>query len=212
MHLVDASQGAEEAVVGYNTVRNEVAKFSEEMLSREEIVALTKIDMADSEHMEEIQKEFEKATGKKVFAISSMGHIGIEPLLDTLITKTGDDALKDTKLAENEEYGVRNYDLRKLEKSDAWTLFRENGDFIIMGERIEQIVRMTNMTNREAVDRVYDVIAKIGALRKIENAIKDESSAFHDSFFEGQDDMELPKIRIAGRVFPLKKTTFLNKE
>ena len=181
------------------------------MLGREEIIALTKIDMADAEHIEEIRKDVEKKLGKKVFAISSAGHIGLEDLLDTLITKAGDDAQKDTKFTENEEHGIKLYDLKKREKSEAWSVFREDGDFTVMGERIEQIVRMTDMKNREAVDRVYDVLAKIGALRKIETAIASESQAFHESFFEGQEDKELPKIRIAGRVFPMDKTTFLLK-
>jgi hypothetical protein len=54
------------------------------------------------------------------------------------------------------------YDLKDQEDSSKYKLSHESDlTFNITGKRIEQIVRMTDFLNPEAVMRVYDVLEKI---------------------------------------------------
>jgi len=80
------------------------------------------------------------------------------------------------------------------------------------GERIEQIVRMTDFENREAVLRVYDVLDKQWIMRELEPQLKevlekeDKDNSF---FFEWNDENAVnPKVIIAGREIPLDKLKY----
>lgn len=48
------------------------------------------------------------------------------------------------------------------------------GAFRVHGTRIEQIVRMTPMANRQAVERIWDILDKIKILSKVEARIASE--------------------------------------
>jgi len=96
-------------------------------------------------------------------------------------------------------------------KSDAFRIERAGDrEFVVTGERIEQIVRMTNMQSFEAVARVYDILEKMKVLSKVRTMLL---SSPQDYFFEGSEDAgdDLGRIVIAGRVFPLEKTLFAKK-
>jgi hypothetical protein len=85
---------------------------------------------------------------------------------------------------------------------DKWNL-----EFEVLWERIEQIVRMTNMANYEATMRVYDVLDKMWILRKINSTIKTKYALEMENYlFENDKEVEMmPKIVIAWRVFLLDK-------
>ena len=78
--------------------------------------------------------------------------------------------------------------------------------------RLEQIVRMTDFSNLEAIARVYDVMEKIGLIKTLEaelDAIIKEEGRDNSSFFEWSDeDQIMPKIIIAGREIPLDKLRY----
>lgn len=88
------------------------------------------------------------------------------------------------------------------------------GDMLwtISGKRIEQIVRMTDFANPEAVMRVYDILERLGMIRKVESQLTKicESQGRDNSFFfEGSEDDDItPVIRIGERDIPLEKLKF----
>jgi Obg family GTPase CgtA-like protein len=105
------------------------------------------------------------------------------------------------------------YDLKESSDPKKFTL-RYIGDFTFecYGERIEQIVRMTDFENKEAVLRVYDVLDKMGIMKQLEPKLKealvkeDKDNSF---FFEGNDeDAVNPKIIISGKEIPLDKLKY----
>jgi hypothetical protein len=84
--------------------------------------------------------------------------------------------------------------------------------FEIQWERIEQIVRMTDFDNFEAVMRVYDVLDKMWLMKKIESKldkIYEEQEIDNDFFFEWSDKEEVsPKLYIAGKEISLDKLKY----
>lgn len=87
VHLVDISWCLEEfeALESYITVRNELEKYSPEMLQKREIICLTKIDAMSEEEIEQYQKFFEEQLDKKVMPISSVSGKNIEPLKSIML-------------------------------------------------------------------------------------------------------------------------------
>ena len=96
----------------------------------------------------------------------------------------------------------RNIDLEYV----GWYIFKASW------KRLEQIVRMTDFTNIEAVMRVYDVMDKLWVIKKIEsrlNKIMEEENIDNDFFFEWwSDDNFSPKVLIWNKEIPLDKLKY----
>ena len=87
-----------------------------------------------------------------------------------------------------------------------------NYEFEVTWNRIEQIVRMTDFSNPEAVSRVIDVLEKIWIMKKIEsklNKISEEEKLDNSSFFEWNNfELISPKLFIAWREISLDKLRY----
>ena len=72
--------------------------------------------------------------------------------------------------------------------------------FKASGKRLEQIVRMTDFKNGEAVMRVYNVLDKMGVIREVERKlgkILEDEKRDNSFFFEGSDEDNIsPRILI----------------
>ena len=83
MHLIDIS--AEDLEGTYTLIRNELGNFSQELLEKPEIIALSKIDLiASAEEIEEKRAALEKFSGKKVMILSSAIKSGTTEILRAL--------------------------------------------------------------------------------------------------------------------------------
>ncbi len=173
IHLLDVTQGEEEVIQNYLTIRRELENWSESMAEKEELIVFSKADIIDAEHLEEIVKLFEKQTGKKVaLTISAGAFIRTDELKDLLITKIPEKNLEE-EIIETETLKV--YDLKRKTDPKRCHIERlEDGDFRVTGERIEEIARMTDTRYPDGVGRVYDVMEKFGVMRKIKQILIDE--------------------------------------
>jgi hypothetical protein len=65
----------------------------------------------------------------------------------------------------------------------------------------------------DGVNRVYDVLEKMGILQKIKSAlVSDIASGGMQGFFEGEDDLVTPEVWIAGKKFSLENLLFMTGE
>ncbi len=78
VHLIDVST-AVNAWQAYETIRNELKVYSKELVKKKEIVVLNKIDMVDSQRIDEAALQF-KDKRKKVFLISAQQGLGLDDL------------------------------------------------------------------------------------------------------------------------------------
>jgi GTPase len=84
LHLIDATQ--DDVVGAYKTIRHELEMYLEGLVDKPEVLALNKIDALDEEEVEEKIKELEKASGKKVFAISGVSKTGVHDVVAVLMS------------------------------------------------------------------------------------------------------------------------------
>jgi GTP-binding protein len=88
LHLIDSS--AEDVVENYRVIRGELAGYSDELITKTEIVALNKIDLLSEEELKEKTKKLQafiaKQSGKKqkVFTISAATSKGVKEVLRAL--------------------------------------------------------------------------------------------------------------------------------
>jgi GTP-binding protein len=211
VHLLDLSR-LDNVFKDYTDIRHELEVFSEHLKEKEEIVVFSKADLLDSEMKEFILEEFKtKNPEKKVFMISSASREGIDELVDFLIdsytTKIEDDLPENEVTSDLTLFDLKDSrDPRKVKVK-----YLGETKFKATWERLEQIVRMTDFTNKEAVMRVYDVLDKMWVIKLIEPELESITTNIDNSFFfEWNEDAEnfSPTVEIAGKEIPLDKLRY----
>lgn len=213
IHLLDMSE-LDNIVKNYLDIRHELESFSETLAKKEELILLSKADLFDREMIDFVKKELEKTVkNRKIMVISAGAFMGIDELKDYLIDQYASNLPLQTPDSDMVD-ATRVYDLKdKKDANDYRLIYKWDAQFEIKWERLEQIVRMTNMNNFEAIMRVYDVLEKLHVTQKVENKLALEyGQDLTDSYFEWSTvEIPIPVIWISGRKFELDKTWFLKK-
>lgn len=216
-HLLDLGNTDEEIVENYKIIRNELKRFSPALAEKPEIIVLSKIDLVlPEEQKKRIAALKKKLKATDVFAISAPMMEGVEALQNFLIEKipAGQREIQiqeEALLAEQEEAPeVKVYDLKAHKNARTISIRRKDHDtFEVSGERIEELARMTNMQNKEAIARMHDILDREHVLSKVMAMLNVDHDALRESYFEGTEDVAHdPKIIIAGRVFRLGDLQF----
>ena len=211
LHLLDMYR-MDKVFSDYEDIRKELCLFSDLLETKEEIVVFSKADLLDDEMKDFIVSEFKaKYPNKKVFVISAASGQWIEELKDFLI----DNYSRESILEDNEEKvsELKVYDLRKnIDPKKVDITYLGDLRFEAKGLRIEEIVRMSDFTNIEAVMRVYNVLEKMWIMKRLEELLKkvlNEEEMNTDFFFEWSEDKEIqPKVVIAGKAVPLDRLKY----
>ncbi len=235
MHMLDLYR-LDNVFDDYEDIRNELEQFSQStfaaslswegegiqgwgLISKQEIVVFSKADLLDGEMKEHIVSEFQKKyPDAVVFCISAATGEGIEELKDYLVDNFATNPLTplsggtDSSLDKGTEGFVKKYDLKnKVDPKKVFVTYLGDMKFEARGKRLEQIVRMTDFENPEAVLRVYDVLEKMMVIRDVEKLIKKEVWEWVDNsfFFEGnEEDTFAPVISIAWKEIPLDRLRY----
>ncbi len=212
IHLLDASNGEEAMIENYKVIRKELESWNEAMKEKAEIIVMSKADICDPEMLEEMKKNFEVATGKKVeLTLSAGAYIRIDELKDLLIQKIPKRE-RDEEVEGEEKPKMKVYDLRK--RSDPRRVRvtkRPDGDFDVSGDRIEEIARMTDLRYSDWINRIYDVMEKLGVIRKVKAMVMTEMTEGNMGFFEGEDDIPNPSVWIGEKKFSLENIIFMKE-
>lgn len=197
LHLVDVYNN--DAGEAYRIIRNELDKYSD-LKDRPEIVALTKCEGVDNEIIEmQSQAIREVNPNAYIYSISAVSKKGVEELLralwqDIKIAKEKkqeqenstadiiieDDANTKHQITQDDIKGVPVISLSSHELKNTWTVTRgDDGVFHVTGEKIEKFARRTDMGNYASVNRLRDILKKLGIRAELTN-----QGATQDSIIE----------------------------
>ncbi|MBR3269737.1 GTPase ObgE [Candidatus Saccharibacteria bacterium] len=159
LHLVDIYN--DDAGEAYETIRNELAQY-EDLASRPEIVALTKCEGVDEEIIKmQMSSILSKNPEAKIFAISASAHQGLTELLRELnneVIKEKPEIVEELEVSED----IPTIELDKKLLKDAWNIERLEDKFVVTGEKIEKFARRTDLSNYASVNRLRDIMKKMG--------------------------------------------------
>jgi len=83
LHLIDISE--DDLIEAYNQVRNELGKYSKELLKKNEIVVLNKIDLLEKKQVDEKLKLIKKKIKKNIYTISTLQKNTLKQLKSKLL-------------------------------------------------------------------------------------------------------------------------------
>ncbi len=163
-HVVDMS-GFEgrDPYEDYIKIRKELDNFSKKITDKKEIIIANKMDL---ENAKENLKEFKKKLNKdvKIFEISAINNEGLEPVLTYLADLL--DQIKVEPLIEEDNF--EDYVLYKFKYEEPFTITKEGNYYIIKGDEVEKLFRMTKFNSDEAIIRFAKKLTKMGIDQKLE--------------------------------------------
>ena len=83
LHLIDINE--KDLSNSYRQVREELRKYSKELLKKKELIVFNKIDLVDKKILEEKINKFTKKNKKKVFTLSTINKLSVSQIKSKLI-------------------------------------------------------------------------------------------------------------------------------
>jgi GTP-binding protein len=171
LHLIDAYTS--DIAKAYTVIRNELASYNETLTSRPEVVALTKTEGLDDDIIEmQINAVKEIAPEAQIFAISSAAHTGLKEVLRALREKVV--AAREEEKEELEAEGLPVISLTTDQAALSWGVKKIKEDetdvYFVTGSKIEKFARRTRFDSHEGVNRLRDIMKKMGITHALTRA------------------------------------------
>ncbi|WP_440895981.1 GTPase ObgE [Amphibacillus sp. Q70] len=150
MHVIDmAATEGRDPYQDYLTINEELQAYDPSILERPQVIVANKMDMPDAEtQLELFQEQLEEP--HLIFPISALTKEGLRELLFAVADQL-DQIPKNTQpIEEKAEHIV----YRHQEEQAPFQITRDpDGAFVLYGDRIEKLLKMTDLTRDESVQR-----------------------------------------------------------
>jgi len=164
LHLVDVY--SDDIAAAYQTIRTELSQYSAELAERPEVVALTKCEGLDQDIIDMQVQAVQEVAGKKakVFAVSSAAHQGIPELLRELVQVVQYTRSITSAIEDPDEDDMPVITLSQAAIADAWAIRydEDTNTYVVSGDKIEKFARRTNFDGFENINRLRDIMRKLG--------------------------------------------------
>lgn len=163
LHLIDAYN--DDIAVAYTTIQNELKAYDIDLSARPQIVVLNKVDGLDEDMVADLTEQLKKVTPENtpIYAISAASGQGIREMLYAVRAVV----TEQRKVLEQQEAEEAVPVIRLTDDTNAWHVEVEDGIFTVHGQKIEQFAGRTDFNNEEAVQRLRDIMKKMGILHDL---------------------------------------------
>jgi GTP-binding protein len=166
LHLIDVY--SDDVALAYKTIRLELEKYGHDLIKLPEIIALTKIDGLDDDIVKMQIDTLKAVSGKtQVFTMSSSAHKGLKEVLRELrsmVVLSRKNAAEDDIDAEDSD--IETISLGQNQISEGWVVDKVQEEdqtyYLITGDKIEKFARRTDFDNWEGINRLRDIMKKLG--------------------------------------------------
>ena len=164
-HVIDMSGYTNDPYEDYITINQELENFDKKLLNKKSIIIANKMDMPKSK--ENLEK-FKQKVEKEIYEISAIKNEGLDKVIYTL-----EKLLKKLPKQElYEENALENHVLYKFEEEKPFEIKKENNDWIVTGNRIEKLFKMSRLDTDEAILRFSNKLKRMG----LDDALKEKGA------------------------------------
>jgi GTP-binding protein len=166
VHLIDAYSN--DIAEAYQTIQAELEAYGTDLSKKPQIVVLNKIDGLDTEIIKDLTGQLQAVIPKKtpILTISAASGAGVQELLRSALKIVVTERQKVEKASKEEDA----LPVLRLSEADdkPWDVTPVVGGFRVTGPKIEQFAARTNYDNEEAVQRLRDIMRKLGIMRALQ--------------------------------------------
>ncbi len=180
IHVVDVS-GIEgrDPIEDYETIQQELERFSEDLAQRPQIVAANKCDMADPEQISRF-REYIEAKGLQFFEISAATTQGTSDLVQA----AGYMLAELPPIIQYEPEPITEEELMSAETYGKFEIEIEDGIFYVDAKWLEPIMRTINMDDYSSLQYFQRVLRSSGIIDALEEKGIDEGDTVNILGFE----------------------------
>lgn len=163
-HVLDmgASEGRD-PYEDYLKIRKELGDFNPKLLDKKEIIIANKMDEPTfKDNLKAFKKKLPKV---EIYEVSALNDAGLEQVMTRLADLL--DEIKATPLIDDEVY--EDHILYKYQKEEPFTIEKEGDCYVLKGEVIEKLFRMTKFNTDEAVLRFARKLMRLGVDDKLDS-------------------------------------------
>ncbi len=139
----------------YVLINKELENFNPKILNKPQLIIANKMDM---ENAKENLENFKKKVDAPIYPVSAISNEGLEDVLTHLADML--DEIPVTPLYDEEAF--ESHVLYKFKKEEPYTIVKENDEYVIRGEEIEKLFKMTKFTTEEGIQRFTNKLRKMG--------------------------------------------------
>ncbi len=163
-HVLDiGSFEGRDPLEDYYKIRKEIDAFNDNLKNKKEIIIANKMDLPEAqENLKKIKKDLPNIP---IFEVSALNNTGFETLLEGIATLL--ETLPETNLYEKKDY--EDYIVYKFKEEKPYTIRRDEDIWVLEGEEIENLFKMTRFTEDEAVARFARKLKGMGVEEELLN-------------------------------------------
>ena len=155
-HVIDmGSYEGRDPYEDYQIIVSELKDFNEKILEKPVIIIANKMDLPDAE---ENLKKFKEKVQKPIYTISSLTDSNFDSLVNGLADIL--DTIPKHPLYEEEKF--ESHVLYQFKYEVPFTITKDNNTWVIRGEQVEKLLKMTRFNSEEAVLRFSNKLKKMG--------------------------------------------------
>lgn len=166
LHMIDVA--TEDVVESYQVIRRELTQHSAALVTKPEVIALTKIDTVPESTVKQQLEHLRRVTKSPIYPISAPAHLGILGLLRHLAEMVEQQKAKQAPIdqADVSSRVEIKLDSRQLATS-WWVSRRDDGSYLVTGEKIERFAERTDFASEFSVNRLRDILAKLNIVAEL---------------------------------------------
>ncbi len=183
-HVIDmASTEGRNPIEDFELINKELENFNKKLIKKPMIIIANKMDMPGS--IDNLKKFKEKIKDFKIFEVSALTETNLISVIDYLGKLLQE--IEDVDLFSEEE--LETHVLYKYSKKEDYTITKEDDCFVIRGEKLEKLFKMTKFNSDEGIRRFARRLTKMGIDDKLrEMGAKDgDMVRILDFYFEYRD-------------------------
>ncbi len=162
-HVVDmAAVEGRDPYEDFILINKELESFNPKLMKKPMIIIANKMDIEDAE--KKLEKFRKKVEDIKIFPISAASNKGLQDVIDYLAEILKE--MPEEELFSEDE--IESHVLYKFKKEEPYTITFEDGVFVIRGEKIEKLFKMTKFSSEEGAKRFARKLTKMGIDDKLE--------------------------------------------
>lgn len=139
----------------YVTINNELKNFNKKLIEKPQIIIANKMDMESSK---DNLKKFKEKVDAKIFEISALNNTGLSEVMFELYNML--EKIEKQPLYEEEKF--ESHVLYKFKKEQPFTITKDNDTWVIRGDEVEKLLRMTRFSTDEAAKRFANKLRRMG--------------------------------------------------
>jgi GTP-binding protein len=170
VHVIDiASVEGRDFLKDYDTIMEELSKYSAELLKKPQIVVANKIDLLEEDELNKRIEKLKQHTNKEIIPVSALTRQNIDILKEKIAQFVGESKLK-LKMLPAPPFEKPKPFKTKLELKFNFEIVKTKEGFVVKGEQVEAWLNRYSLEHKDALVRFLELLEKNGLSEKLKQA------------------------------------------